>query len=69
MKTAFKQWNSTVDASIAGKDYPEGSVSKDEPESHFWTDDERYKPYFEEWKKRPEYASRFKPKKKQKKKK
>ena len=59
MKSAFKKWNTTVDASIAGKDYPEGEVSKDEPQPHFWMDDERYKPFFEDWKKRPEYAERF----------
>ena len=60
MKTAFMKWNATVDASVAGKDYPEGKVRADEPESHFWTDDDRYKPYFEEWRKRPEYAGRLK---------
>lgn len=60
MKVAFKKWNVTVDASIEGKDYPEGMVNNDEPPSHFWMDDERYRPYFDEWKKRPEYGERFK---------
>lgn len=67
MKSEFIKWNATVDISISGGDYPEGKVRSDEPESQFWTDDERYKPFFDEWKKRPEYASRFKPKKKKKK--
>jgi hypothetical protein len=61
MKAAFGKWSASVDASIAGKDYPEGKVRAGEPESHFWTADERYKPYFEEWRKRPEYAGRLKP--------
>ena len=59
MKAAFKKWHATVDASIEGRDYPEGAVSKNEPESHFWMDDARYRPFFENWKKRPEYAARF----------
>jgi arylsulfatase A-like enzyme len=60
MKAAFLAWSATVDASIAGKDYPEGRVRDDEPESHFWTEDDRYRPYFAEWSKRPEYAGRLK---------
>ena len=59
MKSTYKKWNTAVDASIAGKDYPEGAVSKNEPQSHFWMDDERYRPFFVEWEKRPEYAERF----------
>jgi arylsulfatase A-like enzyme len=66
MKAVFRKWNATVDASVAGKDYPEGNVRADEPKAHFWTDDQRYKPYFEEWRKRPEYAGRLKPKGKKK---
>ena len=29
------------------------------PKSHFWMEDERYHPYFEEWLKRPEYRHRI----------
>jgi arylsulfatase A-like enzyme len=68
MKSAFKKWSRQVDRSVAGKDYPEGKVRADEPQSHFWRDDERYKPYFDEWKKRPEYAEWLNKKKKAKKK-
>lgn len=64
MKSAYKKWNRQVDGSVAGKDYPEGKVRADEPESHFWTEDKRYKPYFEEWKNRPEYSGRLKGKNK-----
>jgi len=59
MKDAFIKWSATVDASVAGKDYPEGKVNPGEPESHFWTADDRYKPYFDQWRKRPEYAGRL----------
>ena len=67
MKSAYKKWSVQVDASVAGKDYPEGKVRAGEPESHFWRDDERYKPFFDEWKKRPEYSGWLNKKKKAKK--
>ncbi len=57
MKSAFGQWNNSVNASIAGKDYPQGKVISQKPKPHFWMDDARYKPFFDEWKKRPEYSS------------
>ncbi|TWT78791.1 Choline-sulfatase [Planctomycetes bacterium CA13] len=59
MKSTFRQWSDSVDASIAGKDYPEGHLNPGEPESHLWTEDDRYQPFFEQWKKRPEYAKRL----------
>ena len=57
MKSMFNQWTASVDDSVAGLDYPEGEVNPTEPERHFWYDDERYAPYFEEWKDRPEYSN------------
>jgi len=66
MKLVFQKWNATVDASVAGKDYPEGKVRPGHPQPRFWTADDRYKPYFEEWKKRPEYAGRLKPRSRKK---
>ena len=59
MKAAFAKWIASVDASVAGKDYPEGKVREDHPESRFWKDDERYKPFLKEWRKRPEYSKRL----------
>ena len=56
MKTAFMKWNTEVDDSVAGKDYPEGIVKGDEPKPHRWKDDERYKPLLPGLFKRPEYA-------------
>ncbi len=69
MKSEYEAWNTTVESSVAGKDYPEGKVDPNQPERRFWTDEEVYKPYFEEWKDRPEYSSRLKPASAKKKKK
>jgi hypothetical protein len=49
----------SVDTSVLGKDYPE-KVLLDQPEPHFWMTDERYKPFLEEFIKRPEYQERIK---------
>lgn len=68
MKARFMEWSATVDASVEGRDYPEGKVLPLDTyaQRHKWVDDDRYKPHFEEWKKRPEYANDIKksPKKK-----
>jgi len=60
LRAAFQRWNQSVEASVAGHDYPEGSVSPSEPQPRFWTAVKEYQPYFEAWKKRPEYKSRLK---------
>ena len=39
-------------------DYPEGKVLNN-PERHFWMNDDRYKPYLKEWINRPEYRDRI----------
>ncbi len=57
MKSAFLEWSASVDASVRGEDYPEGKVRDDHPIRHFWNEDPRYEPYFEEWVNRPEYKS------------
>jgi len=51
----FKEWNASVDASYAGKDYPEGRVSPDHPPRKNWPETEEYAPYIEGWKDRPEF--------------
>ena len=58
MKMEFKKWNQTVELSMLGKDYPEGKVLEN-PKSHFWMKDDRYRPFLEEWSKRPEYRDRI----------
>ncbi len=57
MKAALLAWNASVDASFAGKDYPEGKVSPPDPESIAWTEHPDYQPYLAEWQKRPEYKA------------
>lgn len=59
MSGQLKSFLQSVDASIPGSDYPEGKVNSGEPEPRFWTTVPEYEPYFPEWKKRPEYRSRF----------
>lgn len=55
MKKELLAWNDSVDASFAGKDYPEGKVTPPDPESIAWTEHPSYKPYLAEWQKRWEY--------------
>lgn len=49
MKSLFMAWNKSVNASVAGKDYPEGKVRDSEPESHNWRDDKRYMDVLKTW--------------------
>ncbi|NNE93777.1 MAG: sulfatase-like hydrolase/transferase [Verrucomicrobiales bacterium] len=60
MVEAYHAWNETVKASVTGADYESGKVDP-QPPRIFWTEVEAYRPYFEEWAKRPEYAGRLKP--------
>ncbi len=60
LKAALTAWTETVDASVAGRDYPEGAVDPNQPERRFWMDEKAYEPYFKDWKNRPEYQSRLK---------
>lgn len=56
MQQAIRQWNDSVNASVAGKDYPEGRVDpKEPPGQRRWMDAPEYQPYMAEWQKRPEY--------------
>lgn len=56
MIAAFTTWNQSVEASVEGKDYPEGLL---EPNGYrvFWNTLPQYESYFEAWKDRPEYES------------
>ncbi|MEM0895576.1 MAG: sulfatase-like hydrolase/transferase, partial [Verrucomicrobiota bacterium] len=67
LRKLYEAYRDSVDASIEGKDYPEGKVVPSDVEPRFWTDMKEYEPYFDEWKLRPEYEGRFKPAKKKKK--
>ena len=59
MQKQLEAANTSIEASVAGKDYPEGKVGP-QPPRIFWTELEAYRPYFEEWKNRPEYKARLK---------
>ena len=59
MRQAFEEWNASVEASVAAKDYPSGTTDPAESEPILWMDMERYEPYFDEWRKRPEYGRRL----------
>jgi arylsulfatase A-like enzyme len=56
----FVEFNASVEASMAGKDYPEGRVDPNEPIPKFWTEVPAYQSHFKEWVKRPEYESQIK---------
>lgn len=60
MKAEWIRWNKSVDASVAGADYPEKKVIPADPGPRNWEKLDIYKPWFAEWKKRPEYKSRIK---------
>ena len=60
LRKAFLEWDATVEASVAGKDYPSGRVDSPQPPRVFWTELEAYRPYFEAWRERPEYRGRLK---------
>jgi len=55
MLSEAKAMLASVDASAAGKDYPEGRVIQP-PRNAFWHTLEEYRPHFESFFKRPEYA-------------
>ena len=59
MKSEYLEWSLSVDLSVLGRDYPENTLL-DQPERHFWMTDDRYKPYLDEFIKRPEYEKRIK---------
>ncbi|MFT5527635.1 MAG: arylsulfatase A-like enzyme, partial [Pirellulaceae bacterium] len=48
LKVAYLAWNETVEASVVGKDYPQGKVDPNQPARRFWRDDEAYAPYLKE---------------------
>ncbi len=59
LQDALRAWSRSVDASAAGQDYAEGLVDVSESEPRNWMTLEEYAPFLEEWKNRPEYASRL----------
>lgn len=62
MKADLLAWNETVDASVAGKDYPEGEVIPPDPEPVSWYETEAYAPYLDQWRGRWEFDRYLNPK-------
>jgi arylsulfatase A-like enzyme len=60
MTGAMDEWKQSIEASFAGKDYAEGKLLPGDPEPRSWTTIDKYRPYFDEWEKRPEYERRIK---------
>jgi arylsulfatase A-like enzyme len=60
MKSRMRRSVKSIEASVKGSDYPEGKVNSPQPPRIFWTEVDAYKPYFDQWRKRPEYKSRLK---------
>ncbi|MBI5769282.1 MAG: sulfatase-like hydrolase/transferase [Verrucomicrobia bacterium] len=61
LKEQLLAWNASMDASFAGRDYPEGKVSPPDPESVSWFETPQYQPYLAEWKTRWEYQNYLDP--------
>jgi arylsulfatase A-like enzyme len=57
MKRALLAWNQSVEASFAGRDYPEGKVSPADPEPRFWYETPAYAPYLPQWRDRWEFRT------------
>jgi arylsulfatase A-like enzyme len=57
LRKQLLEFDETVEASFAGKDYPEGKVSPPDPESVFWFETAAYEPFLEEWKQRWEFKN------------
>ena len=60
MTAAMDKLKESITASYAGKDYTEGKLLPGDPAPRFWMKVDKYKPYFDEWVKRPEYEKRIK---------
>ena len=56
VRHAVEEWDASVKASVAGKDYLDGDFSPQESQPGWWMADDGYAPYLEEWRQRPEYV-------------
>ncbi len=57
MKQQWLAWSQSVDASFAGRDYPEGELNPPDPEPQFWYETSAYAPFFPKWKERWEFRT------------
>ncbi|KAA5544688.1 sulfatase-like hydrolase/transferase [Roseiconus nitratireducens] len=56
LETKLQDWLASVDASIAGKDYPSGTVDANHPQPSYWVDHPDYQPYLDRWQSRWQYG-------------
>lgn len=56
MRQAVEEWDASVEASAAGKDYLGDDFDPRESQPSWWMAHEGYAPYLEEWRHRPEYV-------------
>ena len=59
MTKSLREWQQSLAASMAGRDYPSGKIDPNQPVPTQWNELEIYRPYFKQWKDRPEYRSRI----------
>lgn len=57
LKQQLVAWNTSMELSFAGKDYPQGMVTPSDPIPINWYEAPQYKPFFNEWKQRGEYQA------------
>jgi hypothetical protein len=57
LKEQLLAWNRSVEASLAGKDYPEEQLTSADPVPAFWYETADYQQYLARWKNRWEYRT------------
>ena len=57
LRGAFLKWNESVNASVAGRDYPEGKVDPAEPGTRPWVTAPEYAAHLSMLRERPEYRN------------
>jgi hypothetical protein len=60
MQQMLLEWNESVKASVAGKDYPEGKVHAAEPPTRPWMSAPEYQKILPQLSERPEYSAAIK---------
>ncbi|MEM6366078.1 MAG: sulfatase-like hydrolase/transferase, partial [Planctomycetota bacterium] len=60
LRNWLDDFESSVESSRLGRDYPSGQVAADHPQPRFWTEVPAYQAIFDQLKDRPEYRQRIK---------
>ncbi|MFK7766716.1 MAG: sulfatase [Mariniblastus sp.] len=64
MTKLLEDYKSSIELSIEGNDYSNGKLLLENPEPRDWIVEEKYGPYLNDWKKRPEFSGWIKRKQK-----